>query len=58
MAEGRDQKTRDEKNMEFHSKEVGSRLYCLVNLILSTVGTLRLIAIQVVYGILEGSKNH
>lgn len=60
MTEGRDQKTKGRKNMGFHRKKVSSSLYCLVNLILSTIGTLRLIAIQVVCGILAGSKkkNH
>lgn len=58
MTEGRDQKTTDEKNLEFHRKKAGSRLYCLVNLIQSTTETLRLIAIQIASGILEGSRNH
>lgn len=54
MAEGRDQKTRDEKNRAFHRKKVGSRFYYLVNLMLSILETLRFIALQIVCGILEG----
>lgn len=48
---------KNEKNLEFHRKKIGSRLYCLVNLILSTIETLRFFAIAIVYGILEESKN-
>lgn len=55
MIEGRDRKTKDEKNLEFHRKKAGSLLHCLVNLIPKL---LRLIAIQIPSGILEGSRNH
>lgn len=54
MIEERDQKTKDEKNLNFNRKKVGSRLCGLVTLILITIEILRLINILLVCGILEG----
>lgn len=54
MIEERNQKTRDEKNLDFPGKYMGSRLDSPMSLILITIEIQRLINIQLAYRLLEG----